>query len=114
MLTITINNKKFKVKSMICDKDKSEGMMSKKFDKEYNGMLFLMSNGPHCFWMKNCIIPLDIIFLKNGIIEKIHHNCLPCDTDDCENFCGLGDCILELQGGYCKKHGLKEGDSVLF
>ena len=36
MLTITINNKKFKVKSMICDKDKSEGMMSKKFDNGYN------------------------------------------------------------------------------
>ena len=114
MITITIGNNKFKIKSFICDKDKSNGMMGKKFDKNYNGALFIMDNGPHCFWMKNCLIPLDIIFLENEKIKLIHHDCQPCFKNECENFCGVGDCILELEGGSCKKFGIKEGDSVLF
>jgi uncharacterized membrane protein (UPF0127 family) len=63
--------------------------------------------------MKNCITNLDIIFIEDDVITKIHHNCQPCKTKDCENYCGEGDMILEVQGGTCKKLGIKSGDTIV-
>ena len=95
-------------------KDTSQGMMNKKFNNTFNGMLFIMSEGQHCFWMKNCIIPLDIIFIDNDVITKIHHNCHPCKSKDCRNYCGDGDMILELQGGTCKNLNINVGDDIIY
>jgi uncharacterized membrane protein (UPF0127 family) len=111
-MELIINKNKFKVKTVISSKDTSRGMMNKRFDDTFNGMLFIMSEGEHCFWMKNCIIPLDIIFIDNDTITEIHSNCSPCKTKDCENYCGEGDMILELQGGTCKDLGIKIGDKL--
>jgi len=46
--------------------------------------------------------------------EGIHHNCPPCVDEDCENYCGRGYFILEVEGGTCKNLGIKKGDSVKF
>ncbi len=111
-MIISINKNKFNVKTVFSPKHTQNGMMGKKFDDNFNGMLFLMSDGPHCFWMKNCIIPLDIIYIEDGRITEIHHDCPPCKSDDCTNYCGEGDFILEVKGGTCKKNGIKVGDLV--
>jgi uncharacterized protein len=113
-MLININNETFKVKSVFTEKDTSKGMMGRKFNSSFDGMLFIMSPGRHCFWMKNCIIPLDIIFIHNNTISKIHHNCPPCETKDCVNYCGDGDLVLEVSGNTCKKLNIKEGDVISF
>jgi uncharacterized membrane protein (UPF0127 family) len=112
-MIININKNKFNVKTVFSSKHTQNGMMGKKFDDNFNGMLFLMSDGPHCFWMKNCIIPLDIIYIKDNTISKIFHNCPPCKTKECENYCSEGDMILELQGGTCKELGIKSGNKII-
>ena len=53
-MELTINKNKFKVKTVLSSKDTSQGMMNKRFNDTFNGMLFIMSEGQHCFWMKNC------------------------------------------------------------
>ena len=111
-MKVKVNNHTFNVKTMLTQEQWSEGMMCKKFNERVNGMLFLMSDGPHCFYMKNCIIPLDIIFIKDNVISNIHHNCPPCKTKDCDNYCGYGDTILEVDGNTCKKLGIKIGDKI--
>ena len=113
-MELSINKNKFKVKTVISSKDTSQGMMNKRFDNTFNGMLFLMGDDEHCFWMKNCIIPLDIIFIDGNTIIEIHNNCQPCTTEDCSNYCGEGDMILEIMGGTAKKLGLQIGDEVNF
>lgn len=113
-MNININDNKFKVKIVSTSDEISQGMMGKKFDENYDGMLFLMDDETHHFWMKNCIIPLDIIFIKDGRICKIYHNCPPCYTKDCEHYEGYGDLVLELDGGKCKSLGIKIGDFVRF
>jgi uncharacterized membrane protein (UPF0127 family) len=111
-MDIKINDNIYKVKLVITGKDIQKGMMGRKFDNTFDGMLFLMKDGPQSFWMKNCITNLDIIFIDKGNITKIHHNCKPCNSDDCENFEGNGDMVLELRGGECKKYGIEEDDSI--
>ena len=62
--------------------------------------------------MKNCIVHLDIIYINENKIVKIHHNCKPCYDDDCDSYEGYGDLVLELPGGSCKKYGISDGDEI--
>ena len=111
-MIIKINNNKFKVKVASSGEQQRVGMMKKRFDDTFNGMLFLQGSGNHCFWMKNCITDLDIIFLDNGVISKIFHSCPPCNDECTESYCSEGDLVLELQGGTCKKLQIEEGDRL--
>jgi len=77
-------------------------------------MLFLMKGDEQCFWMKDCIVPLDIIMISDNTITEIHHQCPPCESEDCESYCGEGDVVLELPSGTCKKLGIQIGDEVDF
>jgi uncharacterized membrane protein (UPF0127 family) len=108
----TINDNIFNLKTVLTSKDTQNGMMGKKFDKSFDGMLFLMKNEPHSFWMKDCVVHLDIIFINGNKIIKIHHNCKPCHSEECEHYEGGGDMVLELPGGDCKKYNIKEGDII--
>lgn len=112
-MRLSINGNKFKVKIAKTPKETQRGMMGRDFDETFNGMLFLMDEGQHCFWMKNCITPLDIIFIEGNVITKIHHNCPPCVSEECRNYCGVGETILEVRGKTCKKLDIREGDLIL-
>lgn len=84
------------------------GMMGRK--KLDGGMVFLFPNiKEQSFWMKNCLIPLDIIMLIDNKVTSIHKNCPPCTTQ-CERYTGLGNKVLELKGGMCDKLGINTGD----
>lgn len=113
-MLLNINDIQFNVKTLITDKDKSTGMMNKIFDKANDGLLFISEPKQQIFWMKNCIIPLDIIIILNNKISKIHHNCPPCKSKECEHYSGYGDLVLELIGGTCSKLEIKEGDIISF
>jgi uncharacterized membrane protein (UPF0127 family) len=62
--------------------------------------------------MKNCIQNLDIIIIKNNVIVNIHHNCPPCQGDNCGSYCGNGNIVLELAGNSCENLGIEAGDTV--
>lgn len=110
-MKVKINNNLFDVKTVITTKDIQNGMMNKKFDG-FDGMLFLMKNEPHSFWMKNCVVHLDIVYIENNVIIKIYHNCKPCFSDECGHYKGHGDMVLELPGGTCKSYNIKDGNEV--
>ena len=111
-MKLKINDNIFDIKSVLTTKDIQNGMMGKKFDN-FDGMLFFMKNEPHSFWMKNCIVHLDILFIEDNTIVKIHHNCKPCFEDNCESFEGYGNLVLELPGGTCKKYNIKDYDEIV-
>ena len=111
---LKINNNKFKVKVVSTKEEIENGMMRKTFNRDYNGMLFKMNRGEHCFWMKNCRIPLDIIFIDGNEIVEIFHYCEPCKKEPCENYCSFGNLILEVEGGTCEELNINEGDKILF
>jgi uncharacterized membrane protein (UPF0127 family) len=116
-MRLKIGENIFNVKVVQSVNDRAAGMMGKTFNDHYNGMLFLMDEDISCFWMKNCVIPLDIIFIDRGTISKIHHDCPPCESEEdheCENYCGRGRMILEVDGGTCKELEISRGDQVQF
>jgi uncharacterized membrane protein (UPF0127 family) len=111
-----INEHIFKTKIVSKPIDLQNGMMGKTFTKKYTAMLFLSKEPLSSFWMKKCIIPLDIIFIKNNVISKIHHNCPPCHSSksECKRYKGTGDVVLEILGGACKLLNIKKGDVIRF
>jgi hypothetical protein len=81
------------------------------------GMLFAF-NSPRSvgFWMKNTLIPLDMIFLRNGEVKAIQAQVPPCKTPRCPSY-GPGpdtliDQVIELGGGRAAELGLKTGDRL--
>jgi hypothetical protein len=111
-MKVKVNKNIFKVKTLTDKFSQAKGMMGKKFDNGFDGLLFLMGGQSQSFWMKNCVIDLDIIMIKNNKITKIHHKCPPCETEDCDSYVGKGNIVLELGGGTCERLGIKPGDSV--
>lgn len=64
------------------------------------------------FWMKNTVIPLDIIFVRaDGRIENIAANTTPYSTVPVESTAPV-TAVLELRGGLTAKLGIKPGDLV--
>lgn len=93
---------------MVTPRQRTIGMMGR--HKLDGGMIFLFSDiKEKSFWMKNCLIPLDIIMLIDNQVTTIHKNCPPCNTT-CPRYNGLGNKVLELKGGMCDKLGISEGD----
>jgi len=115
-MKVKIKNNVFQCKVAVTSQAIQNGMMNKNFNYTYNGMLFMMPNRTEqSFWMYNCIVPLDIIMIDNGIITKIHHNCLPCYNESgCEQYSGFGDMVLEVAGETCRDLNIQEGDEVIF
>ncbi|RMH65527.1 MAG: DUF192 domain-containing protein [Cyanobacteria bacterium J003] len=79
------------------------------------GMLFPMSPPQVAsFWMKNCLIPLDLIFLRHGKVVAIAPQAPPCPTLPCPTYeSGVPvDAVLELAGGRAAELELKVNDPV--
>lgn len=111
-MKVIINDNIFKVKTLVDSTSHQIGMMGKRFNSEFNGLVFLMGGDKQCFHMKRCIIPLDILMIRNNVIVNIHHNCQPCMYKDCPTYCGNGNIVLEIYGGSCEKLGINPGDTV--
>lgn len=92
-----------------------KGLMYRKYMAPDAGMLFLMGDvADHHFWMKNTLIPLDIMFISADLqVAGILENMQPLDTTSK----GVGKpslYVLEVNGGYSKQHGISAGTKVRF
>lgn len=76
------------------------------------GMIFPYSPPQETsFWMKNTLIPLDIIFIRaNGTIGRITHAQVLDPTPLPSGGPVIG--VLEIRGGRADELGIKEGDKV--
>ena len=109
-----INDLTIPLEIMSTPEEQTTGMMDRKELK--GGMIFPYDEvSRKDFHMENCLIPLDIVFIKGSTIGDIHHNCPPCkENHSCPKYSGLADNVLELPGGYCKKNNINKGDEINF
>lgn len=91
----------------------SQGLMFRKSLKDNAGMVFPFSEPkPASFWMKNTVIPLDIIFIRaDGTIESIAANTTPYSLTPVSSGEPI-QAVLELRGGLTQQLGIKPGDTV--
>jgi uncharacterized membrane protein (UPF0127 family) len=91
--------------------DFEKGLSGREHLHDNEGMLFPFNQkNKVSFHMKDCLMSLDIIFIKDGIIKKIFHDCQPCTDGNCTNFEDEDiDTVIELAGGSCKTNSIQEG-----
>jgi uncharacterized membrane protein (UPF0127 family) len=109
-MSVHINNKTFPAEYLSTPEEISKGMMGR--NSLEGCMVFKMGKGHHSFWMKNCLIPLDIIFVLNNRINHIHSNCPPAQPGRMNppKYSGIGDHVIEFPAGIT--NGWKVGDKV--
>jgi len=81
------------------------------------GMLFVFeSEARHDFWMKNCKVSLDIIWLDEELtVVQIAREAPPCpESGPCPSLVAQRPAryVLELAGGAAARHGLGIGDRL--
>ena len=91
-----------------------QGLMFVRHMDEHAGMLFPFSgNDPIYMWMKNTIMPLDMVFIDaRGRISGIAAHCKPYSLDLISAPVHTR-AVLELQGGAGARFGIGVGDTVL-
>jgi uncharacterized protein len=113
---VCINENCFKVETANTPEERSRGLMNKESLAESSGMLFVFDEeGIYSFWMKNTLIPLDIVWInKNKEIIYIEKNAQPCKTESCQNYGPAQRCkyVLEINGGLTDKLNIKAGDKL--
>ena len=109
---------KIKIKAEVADtqEKRERGLMFRKHLNENKGMLFAFDNdATYNFWMKNTLIPLDIIFISKGfqIVEIIHAE--PCVEEPCETYktAEYSRYVLEVNGNFTIRNGIKAGNDAI-
>jgi uncharacterized protein len=97
---------------------RQRGLMFREHLAPTEGMVFVFEEvGFYPFWMKNTLVPLDMIWVgPDKKIVSISHSVPPCKADPCPNFSPEGDAlyVVEVVGGFAKTHRLGAGDQLLF
>ncbi|MDD3420968.1 MAG: DUF192 domain-containing protein [Methanocellales archaeon] len=97
--------------------ERALGLMFREHLDPDKGLLFIFEEeGVHPFWMKNTLIPLDIIWIsEDKAVVFISKNTKPCKTDICPsiNPGKKAKYVLEVNGGISDKIGLRVGDKAL-
>jgi YVTN family beta-propeller protein len=80
------------------------------------GMLFAFnSEEPRTFWMKNTVIPLDMIFIdSNSTIVDIFENVPPCELEQCPTYPSEqpAQYVLEVNAGFVNEKHVRIGDRL--
>lgn len=92
--------------------ERATGLMNRESLEEDQGMLFVFPEAQMMrFWMKNTLIPLDIIFF-NAEGESIYVTTMePCTQDPCPGYGpdAPAQWALELPAGFAAHHGITTG-----
>jgi uncharacterized membrane protein (UPF0127 family) len=103
------------------------GLMFRKSLSEREGMLFVFETSDfRPFWMQNCLIGLDIIWVDEAsTIVSIAENVPPCRMPGCEPPCASDKCpqypprtgtkskyVVEVQAGFAKAHKVAVGQKI--
>lgn len=100
------------------DETRAQGLMYRDSLPEGTGMLFLFAkDDEYPFWMKNTLIPLDMIWVTSDRrIAAISHDVPPCKADPCPSYPpnAVSRYVLEVAAGQARKHRLAAGDTLRF
>jgi len=100
------------------EEKRSLGLMFRTALAEDHGMLFVFEQpGLHRFWMKNTLIPLDMVWMDDRKrIVHIEYQVPPCKLDPCPVYGPPADSlfVLEVISGVASREKLRLGQTLTF
>lgn len=104
---------RFAVEVVDTPEERAQGLMFRESLPTTAGMLFLYdSPQPVSFWMKNTLIPLDMIFVgPNGEVRHVHHRAKPGDLRAITAGPDIV-AVLEVGGGVARRFGIGQGTQM--
>ena len=110
---VVLNGQPYTVELAQSQAERSRGLMNRTSLGQDRGMLFIGERtGPISFWMKNTLIPLDIIFLdEQWKVVGLHSNVPPCEADPCPTYPSPAPAmhVLEINAGQAQALGVELG-----
>lgn len=99
------------------DEDRRRGLMGRDEDSlpRVCGMLFEGLSGGGCFWMRGCLMPIDILFMdRSGVVTRTYEMEPDADESDPERYpYGPEDVsAIEVRGGLLAAKGIRPGCRV--
>jgi uncharacterized membrane protein (UPF0127 family) len=115
VVTIDTGGRKvsFRVEVARTPEEHERGLMWREHLDADAGMLFVFDEPrEQVFWMKNTLIPLDMIFIaRDGRILGIVESAVP-RTETARRVAGLSQYVLEIGGGQSAKQGIRAGQLI--
>ena len=102
---------RFTVELALDPAEQSRGLMFRESMPRGAGMLFVYDEArPVSFWMRNTLIPLDMIFAdETGTVIRVHDRAVPGDETPIPSG-GPALAVLEINGGLAERFGIEPGD----
>jgi hypothetical protein len=90
--------------------ERAQGLMHRATLPASAGMLFIYEHPQAAsFWMKNTLLPLDMIFVDaTGTVTRVHENATPMDETPIPGGDGVL-MVLEINGGLARRIGIVPG-----
>ncbi len=116
---VCFNDKEICFRAEVADSEakRQHGLMFRKNLKQDEGMLFIFPIADtYAFWMKNTLIPLDIIWInENREIVFIKKDAQPCKNLACDNIIPTAKAlyVFEINSGLVEKFRIKEKDTAM-
>lgn len=117
-VTVWPSGAEFELEFAVTDRARALGYMFREEVGPREGMLFVFdAPGRHGIWMKNCKVPLDIIWLDDRFrVLDIAAELQPCPADGaCPSSEPMraASYVLEVAGGVAEAEGLRPGDAIV-
>lgn len=115
---VVLHGHRISVEIAADDLSRAHGLMDRTSMPADHGMLFVFpSSAVQTFWMKDTLIPLDMLFLDaHRKVVTLLPRVPPCKADPCPIYPSTQPAryVLELNGGEAAKLGVREGDIAKF
>ena len=97
------------------NEERVQGLMFIEKLDENGGMLFIFEKEDYqAFWMKNTLIPLDMIFINDELQIVDIKNAIPCKQDPCNVYTSNQPAryVLEINEGFAAKNSIDKDDKI--
>jgi uncharacterized membrane protein (UPF0127 family) len=116
--SVCFENNCFEVELAVTEEERAVGLMHREYLDQDKGMLFIFEEpGEYGFWMKNTLIPLDIVWIdENKEVIFIGKDIRSCKQEPCPSINPRKPTkfVLELNADTADKIGLEKGDKLEF
>jgi uncharacterized protein len=115
-IAVTLHGQRFTAELATDEAAREHGLMMRTSLAADRSMLFVFSDtAPRGFWMKNTLIPLDILYFDaDRRLVSTQLDVPPCKADPCPIYPSTGPAryVLELSAGTVKRIGVRDGDTL--